>query len=495
METGTATTITTTTTTFTRTSVSSIGDNTHNNTFNNSINSINIIDDYNDNGNDNNNNRAIMVEQPKKYIKINGIMKLNPEFKTWRDAQNRAQAGPTRIAAPATTVLNSAQALPIVSSMEDYEQMNNDIGITPLAESTNATIEILQEREIAGEAGLLPEDMIDAIGALLERYEIPIGLTNKLMMLSEFQSLEFIVDDSGSMNLPTDSNDPVTGQPMTRWVEAQIRLKEMIEVIAYVPFEQVGIEFLNRLDRLNLKRNGRNPQQFVAETNAQIDAVFRQGPSGTTPALEKLRDSFLRGQGIKIARYFFGDGLPNGGLTAIEQLTQLLKDRADPEQNPITFLSCTNEDQAVEWMKDAEEIVPFCSESDDFMDEAREVLRDQGAALPYSKGFHLICQLVAAMNPDDLDAMDESVPFTKFTLDNLLGVVSNDPTYQHYFNSFLKAQQDRIVEIDGRTGLPSQMDVIRKNTRWDYHSFYSTQGPAKQIRQVVDVQIQLRTAY
>ena len=39
-----------------------------------------------------------------------------------------------------------------------------------------------------------------------------------------------------------------------------------------------------------------------------------------------------------------------------------------------------------------EEAAPYCSEADDYEDEAREVLRDQGAALPFSKGFHLICQ-------------------------------------------------------------------------------------------------------
>jgi hypothetical protein len=39
--------------------------------------------------------------------------------------------------------------------------------------------------------------MIDQLGALLSKYEVPIGLVNKLMMLSEFASLEFIIDDSG----------------------------------------------------------------------------------------------------------------------------------------------------------------------------------------------------------------------------------------------------------------------------------------------------------
>lgn len=426
-----------------------------------------------------------MGAPPKKYIKLNGIMKLNPEYKRYKENENKA---------PATTVMNSSQALPIVSSMEDYEKMNDNLGEIPLAESTVATIEMLQEPEIAAEAGLNSDDMIDELGKILGKYECPIGLLNKLMMLSEYASLEFIIDDSGSMTLATDTVDPKTRRNITRWAEAQMRLKEMIEIVAYVPFNQIGIEFLNRKNRISLKRNGRAPKDFLSDAYSQIDAVFRQGPSGTTPALEKLQESLLRGQGTNIARYFFGDGVPNGGRRAIDQITQLLLHRSDPESNPVTFISCTNEDEAVEWMKDAEEIALYCSESDDFADEAKEVYRDQGAALPYSKGFHLICQWVAAMNPEDLDAMDESIPFTKFTLDNLLGVVSNEETYRHYFESFVKAQQARRIEIDERTGMPSKLDTVRKQTRWDYNSFLRAEGTRKKISQVGDYQEQLRRA-
>lgn len=158
----------------------------------------------------------------------------------------------------------------------------------------------------------------------------------------------------------------------------------------------------------------------------------------------------------------------------------------------MTFISCTNEDEAVEWMKDAEEIAPYCSESDDFADEAREVLKDQGAALPYSKGFHLICQLVAAMNPDDLDAMDESIPFTKHSLDNLLGVQHNEESYRHYFDCYVQAQLARTVDVDERTGQPKQSDLIKKNTQWNYSEFLSATGPAKTIPQVQQVLQQIR---
>jgi len=294
--------------------------------------------------------------------------------------------------------------------------------------------------------------------------------------------LEFIIDDSGSMMCNSDTVNPRTGHINTRWQEAHQRLKEMIEIVAYVPFQQIGIEFLNRKDRISLTRNGRDPKTFLADAYRQIDQKFARGPSGTTPALEKMQESLLRGKGASLGRYFFGDGQPNGGLAAQKEIVRILKARENPSGNPITFISCTNEDAAVEWMKDAEEAVPYCSESDDFGDESREVLRDQGAALPYTKGFHLICQLVAAMNPDDLDAMDESVPFTKATLDNLLGVTNNEETYRHYFNCYVQAQRSRTIEGPG--------DNLKKSTQWNYQEFLRA-PVASQIPQVQQFKAQL----
>ena len=79
-------------------------------------------------------------QPPKKYVKINGVMKLNPEYKRWKDAQSG-------IATPNPV---SAQALPVVCNMDDHAQLNQDLGQdVPLAESTNATIEMMQEPEIS----------------------------------------------------------------------------------------------------------------------------------------------------------------------------------------------------------------------------------------------------------------------------------------------------------------------------------------------------------
>ena len=87
---------------------------------------------------------------PKKYIKINGVMKMNPEYKRWKESQGFQ----------ATSVPNSAQALPIVTNMEDHELLNDCMVSAggkeiPLAESTNATIEMMQEPEISNGAGMV----------------------------------------------------------------------------------------------------------------------------------------------------------------------------------------------------------------------------------------------------------------------------------------------------------------------------------------------------
>jgi hypothetical protein len=421
------------------------------------------------------------MSAPKKYTKVNGIMKLNPEWKAWKDAQGGA---------PATSVANPSMALPVVTNMEDHEALCASNGKDiPLSESTNATIEMMQEPEICVEAGMHPDTVIDELGTLLNKYEVPLGLMNKLMMLSEFDSLEFMIDDSGSMTLQGDNM--VAGRLQTRWEECQTRLKEMIEVVAYVPFNGIEIWFLNRQDRVKLTRQGRDPTTFLNDAYRQIDGVFARGPSGGTPFLEMLQNSLMAGQGKNVARYFFGDGVPNGGNPAKMEIVKILCARANPEGNPMTFLSCTNNDADVEWMKDAEEMAPYCSEADDFKDECEEVLKDQGAALPFTRGFHLVCSLVAALNPDDLDAMDESVPFTKATLDNLLGIQHSPESYKHYFDCFIAAQRNRVIEKDDY-GRPKKADELKKNVNWtaSYQDFM--QAPlAKMIPAVQQFKQQL----
>ena len=75
---------------------------------------------------------------PKKYVKIDGVMKLNPEYKRWKEGQGGPQVTPMK---------NAATALPVVANMEDHEQLSAASVAAggkevPLSESTNATIEM-----------------------------------------------------------------------------------------------------------------------------------------------------------------------------------------------------------------------------------------------------------------------------------------------------------------------------------------------------------------
>jgi hypothetical protein len=472
------------------------------------------------------------ADPPKKYAKSHsssskgggGLIKLNPDWKQWKEEchqkeqQQQQQQGTAAAAAAggttatttatataavsssATTTTNSnpnnsgsnnmmpatsmtTTALPVVTSMADHYEMN-EISLAngglevPLSESTNATIELFQQPDISHETGLTSATAMDQIGLILSKYEVPIGLMNKLMLLAPFDLLEFIIDDSGSMLHHSDTVHPITGEPVTRWEEAKVRLLEMMELLAYLPFQMATVIFLNRPTKLSFTRKGRDPTTLYQEMVQEITRAFTPPPNGTTPFLEKLQTSFQTHQGKSVARWFFGDGIPNGGLAAQEQITDLLQNRAQPSLNPVTLISCTNEDGEVQWMKDCEEVAPYCSEADDYQDEAAEVLRDQGEALPYTRGFHLVCQLVAAQCPDDLDAMDESVPLTKPTLDNLLGLQHTEPAYQYYFDAFLAAQQKRTVEK-----YSAAVDHWKKQMNWTslYRDYFLTTTVANQI--------------
>ena len=91
-------------------------------------------------------------------------MKLNPAYTAYMGSKKPS----------------NPNALAVVSSMEDHMKLNEDLGTNiPLAESTDATIEMVQEPEISLEAGMSPDEMVDKLGAVLGKYEVPMGLMNK----------------------------------------------------------------------------------------------------------------------------------------------------------------------------------------------------------------------------------------------------------------------------------------------------------------------------
>jgi hypothetical protein len=189
------------------------------------------------------------------------------------------------------------------------------------------------------------------------------------MELQQFDGMHFLIDDSWSMMAPSDFQG--AGRQVSRWEEAQIRLKQLFEILVYIPTPPIRIYFLNRAQTILIDRNNESPTQLLRRVYSQIDSEFAVTPTSkdATPFLRKATESIQNGHGKRIIRYFFGDGknnvmtgLPDGGKSSIKAITNLVVNRPDPEGNPITCMSCSDTDEDVEWMKELEEIAPFCAE-------------------------------------------------------------------------------------------------------------------------------------
>mmetsp|Transcript_15855 Transcript_15855/g.30182 ORF Transcript_15855/g.30182 Transcript_15855/m.30182 type:complete len:704 (-) Transcript_15855:244-2355(-) len=344
--------------------------------------------------------------------------------------------------------LQALQEYENLAALQEYEDITKSSSFTVAVSKDNA----------------LDRQMQRELEHILERYEIPGGMLSKLMALENYGIAEIIVDDSGSMNKASDvvadfssganymncANETTEGPEkfLTRWAEAKERIMQMMELIAYIPTAPIfHTRFLNRDTVLELKREKREtPQAFLVRIRSILDKEFSKRPceNDGSPVLKCIRESFLqhhKHSSTGVLRYFMTHGVPDGREEECHKVVSLLMYRTQPERTPFTFLSCTDQDSDTEWMKECEEAAPYCSEFDDYMDESDEILRDQGKAFPYSYGLHLVGQLVAAFCPDDLDAMDESVPFPQPALADLLGYQLSDAEYKYYFESFMEAQR------------------------------------------------------
>lgn len=382
-----------------------------------------------------------------KYITVNGILKKNPNYT------------PT-IATPSAPVVapvnNSNAQLAIVSSLEDVmdasavQEKNNGFSV-PMAVSTSETVAMLQNEDILRQfKSNLPIDggaVLEKLGEIFAKYETPLGMITKLMMLTNYK-LDFIIDDSASMNSLTDvealeatdpvktvirnrlRRDPRPGDKMSRFEEAENRLHIMMDILAYIPVEHMQVRFLNHNKTLILDRTGKSLEIFQTYVHSVIHNEFEIAGRqlASTPVRSALKAGFDAPG--KWSHFLFNDGEPNETGAVIAQ--QIIN-RKNPENHALTLISCTNNDSETAWMKAVDSAATWVAEVDDFEDEKQEVLEKQGIAFPFTKGLWILNQLVASINPFDLDALDENLPLTKLTMDNLSGRKLNPVEYQYYF--------------------------------------------------------------
>lgn len=297
------------------------------------------------------------------------------------------------------------------------------------------------------------KDFIDALGKFMEDNQIPPGMLNILNEKVQEYDYWFVIDDSGSMNLSSGLEKSTACKEMdgqwhprninqtwmSRWEEVQNRLHLMAELLSCLPGKKITFSFMNRNDRITLENKENTPEECKKKLHDKINEIFIKEPEGQTPTYKTLEKALDSCKDHPTHICVFTDGVP-ASLDIPDQAEhiQCVKDlviaRSNPEQFPVTFMSCTNNDDDVEWLKGLDGDAQFCAELDDYLSELKEILEKQGKGFKlFSHGFYIMCCLAAALDKTRLDALDETKPFTRKTMNELRGVPYTVKEYLKYF--------------------------------------------------------------
>lgn len=130
----------------------------------------------------------------------------------------------------------------------------------------------------------------------------------------------------------------------------------MLDIIAYIPTYPITIGFLNSKLKINLTHDGKSIEQFQSEAHAAVAQAFASiDVKYKTPTFRELTKAFDAAQHFAepTMHYFMTDGVPSD--QPVDVVARLIQNRPYPERNPLTLMSCTNEDHEVEWMKEVRE--------------------------------------------------------------------------------------------------------------------------------------------
>ncbi len=429
----------------------------------------------------------------RKYITtVDGRLAYNPE---WQQLNS-------------TTAMTSG--LPVIHTPEELMALG-----VPVPKPLSGVIEEIQGAEYTNAFNFrsgqdVDQSALEGLSTVFERNAIPIGLLGHVAALRHY-NLCFLIDDSGSMTYQSDLPAYSTSGYMaarlnrnsaacvTRWQDAEDRLHQMIDLLAYVPTGPITLRFLNSTKVVMLEHRGKTFEEFKQEAHKAIsDAFTRVRPSNGTPLFEKMYE-VVNGAAsartpVQTAFYIMTDGQPNGGAVDIARIQALLLGNQSTRNNnnysyyrenicsartenaqlfPVTFIDCTNDPRQTEWTREIEEESEagnnklYVAAVEDWIDESRQVTQFQGIGFPYNRGLWLLTCLVGALDPDGLDAMDQAEPLTKSVFDCLLGRVHSESEYRYYFEQhayamrFFKEDYDLFLQAKNESEIPSVLAFRR----------------------------------
>ncbi len=304
----------------------------------------------------------------------------------------------------------------------------------------------------------------DGIRAFLELNQWPLGLQQAYISNASSVGFRyFIIDDSGSMNT-ADGKIPYSDSraPVTRWDELRESMKWHVGAIcaSNLPSE---FRFLNGAEPIRL--GGGYDRDGVGL--ATIEAVFEEGPRGTTPLCHhvkkvtedvKKHERELRAKRQRAVIMIATDGLSSDG-----DLVQALKPL---ERLPVWVVVklCTDDNELVDFWNEIDAQLELEIEVlDDFESEAAEVA-EHNRFLTYGLPLHRMRE--HGLVKKEFDLLDEA-PLTPEQVRTVVQCVLGGPPSSYPrpttdFKGFYSAVQAANAVND------KVRDPLRRNTwhRW-----------------------------
>jgi len=243
--------------------------------------------------------------------------------------------------------------------------------------------------------------MLERFRALAQRYEISDYFASKLRKLEGWE-IVLILDDSGSMNTPLDSQPSggAFGKSQTRWSELKQTVEIIIDIASVMDKDGLDLYFLNRATVTGVS------------SSAQVANVFAAPPAGLTPTTPVLRHVLQTKKAVsaekRVLVIIATDGAPTNaqGEVDIAGLKHVLQAERDPTRFHVQFIACTDDPSTVSYLSQWDRELPNVDVSDDYKSERAEILKAKGNNFSFSYGSYVVKALLGSIDPE-FDKLDE----------------------------------------------------------------------------------------
>jgi len=222
--------------------------------------------------------------------------------------------------------------------------------------------------------------------------------------LRQIEGLEIVllVDDSGSMNTPVDSNaGGAFDEKKTRWEELKYTTSVIVSIASVMDPNGLDIYFLNREPVLNVTNIDQVTKAFIPPPD---------GPTPICPALRRiLKDKASVAEERKLLIIIATDGVPTSpeGYDDRRTLEYILRNERRLDGKVfVTFVACTDDSKTMEYLNKWDKEIKYLDVVDDYKTESMEVAKKQGSSYKFSFGDYAVKCLLGSVD-ETMDNLDE----------------------------------------------------------------------------------------